>query len=45
LPDTRAVVRRDIFGANGFPQMLLRVGWASINADPLPPTPRRDVGG
>ena len=24
--------------------MLLRVGWAPINADPLPATPRRDLG-
>jgi hypothetical protein len=23
--------------------MLLRVGWAAINADPLPATPRRDL--
>lgn len=23
--------------------MLLRVGWAPINADPLPPTPRREL--
>ncbi|WP_253858124.1 hypothetical protein [Prauserella alba] len=25
------------------PHMLLRVGWAPINADPLPATPRRAV--
>ncbi|CKU65892.1 putative NAD(P)H nitroreductase [Mycobacterium tuberculosis] len=24
-----------MFGAGGYPQMLLRVGWAPINADPL----------
>ena len=41
--DTRGVVRRDVFGTTGFPQMLLRVGWAPINADPLPATPRRDL--
>lgn len=44
LAETRAVVRRDVFGASGFPQMLLRVGWAPVNADPLPPTPRRPLG-
>jgi nitroreductase len=38
---TRAAVRSNIFGDGDFPQMLLRVGWAPINADPLPPTPRR----
>ncbi|CPA71679.1 putative NAD(P)H nitroreductase [Mycobacterium tuberculosis] len=32
-----------MFGAGGYPQMLLRVGWAPINADPLPPTPRREL--
>lgn len=40
---TRATVRADVFGTSGYPQMLLRVGWAPINADPLPPTPRRDL--
>ncbi len=34
-------VRSDVFGTDGYPQMLLRVGWAPVNADPLPPTPRR----
>lgn len=40
---TREAVRRDIFGDSNYPQMLLRVGWAPINADPLPATPRRDL--
>jgi Nitroreductase family len=43
IADTRAAVRADVFGATSYPQMLLRVGWAPINADPLPATPRRDV--
>ncbi len=38
---TRDAVRADVFGESGQPQMLLRVGWAPINADPLPATPRR----
>lgn len=42
-PQTRAAVRADIFGDGHHPQMLLRVGWAPINADPLPATPRRDL--
>lgn len=41
--DTRATVRRDVFGAHGFPQMLLRVGFATADAEPLPPTPRRPL--
>ncbi|ANI39610.1 Acg family FMN-binding oxidoreductase [Mycolicibacterium vaccae] len=41
--DTRDAVRCDVFGADGHPQMLLRVGWAPVNADPLPSTPRRDL--
>lgn len=42
LDDVRATLRRDVFGVNGFPQLLIRVGWAPVNTDPLPPTPRRD---
>lgn len=42
-PATRAEVRDGIFGGSDYPQMLLRVGWAPINADPLPATPRRDL--
>lgn len=41
IAETRAAVRRDVFGVSGYPQMLLRVGWAPINADPLAATPRR----
>lgn len=41
IPATRDAIRADVFGASGYPQMLLRVGWAPINADPLPATPRR----
>ncbi|OBF59608.1 NAD(P)H nitroreductase [Mycobacterium sp. 852002-53434_SCH5985345] len=42
-PETRAAVQSDIFGDSSHPQMLLRVGWAPINADPLPATPRREL--
>lgn len=41
IAETRAAVRQDIFGADEYPQMLLRIGWAPVNADPLPSTPRR----
>lgn len=43
IPKTRDAVRSDVFGAEGHPQMLLRLGWAPDNADPLPPTPRREL--
>jgi nitroreductase len=43
IPKTRDAVRSDVFGTDGYPQMLLRVGWAPVNADPLPPTPRRGL--
>ncbi len=43
VPSTRAAVQEDVFGSSGYAQMLLRVGWASINAEPLPSTPRRSL--
>jgi nitroreductase len=43
LRETRDAVRTDVFGDSGFPQMLLRVGWALVDADPLPSTPRRPL--
>ncbi|KAA0079355.1 NAD(P)H nitroreductase [Mycolicibacterium sp. P9-64] len=43
LGETRAAIRADAFDDERFPQMLLRVGWAPINADPLPSTPRRPL--
>ncbi|MDA2891148.1 NAD(P)H nitroreductase [Mycolicibacterium sp. BiH015] len=44
VAETREAVRREVFGDDGCPQMLLRIGWAPVNADPLPATPRRDIG-
>lgn len=43
IPETREAVRSDVFGDSGYPQMLIRVGWAAVNADPLPATPRRPL--
>ena len=40
---TRDAVRSVVLGDDGYPQMLLRIGWAPINADPLPATPRRPL--
>ncbi|WP_202915514.1 MULTISPECIES: hypothetical protein [unclassified Mycolicibacterium] len=42
-PECRATIRTDVFGDELFPQMLIRVGWAPLNADPLPATPRRPL--
>jgi nitroreductase len=43
IAETRQAVQSDVFGDSGYPQMLLRVGWAPVNADPLPSTPRRPL--
>jgi nitroreductase len=43
IPEIREEIRDDVFGSTGFPQMLLRLGWAPFNADPLPVTPRREL--
>jgi nitroreductase len=42
LPDVRDTVIERVTGGS-FPQMVLRIGWAPANADPLPATPRRDL--
>jgi nitroreductase len=43
VPQARAFIRADAFADKEFPQMMLRVGWAPINAEPLPSTPRRPL--
>lgn len=43
IAETRDEVRSDVFGDTEFPQMLVRVGWAPINADPLRSSPRRPL--
>ncbi len=43
ITETRNAVQTEVFGTSGFPQMLLRIGWAPVNADPLPATPRRPL--
>ena len=43
IVETRELVRSEVFGESGYPQMLLRVGWAPVDADPLPVTPRRPL--
>lgn len=41
ISETRDRVQAEVFGLDALPQMLIRVGWAPVNADPLPATPRR----
>ncbi|MGH3970667.1 MAG: Acg family FMN-binding oxidoreductase, partial [Mycobacterium sp.] len=43
IPEIREQVRADVFGDSGYPQMLLRIGWAPVQAEPLPATPRRPL--
>lgn len=43
IAETRRKVAEDVFGEDGYPQMMLRIGWAPINADPLPATARRPL--
>jgi nitroreductase len=41
--ETRELVRDQVLGGSTCPQLVIRVGWAAFNADPLPATPRRPV--
>lgn len=41
--ETRDALQMSVFGLGHFPQALVRVGWAPVNADPLPATPRRGL--
>lgn len=43
IPETREAVRSDVFGDDGHPQMLMRLGWTEVDAEPLPPSPRRPL--
>jgi nitroreductase len=43
VTETRAELQDKLLGGEMFPQMLLRIGWAAVNADPLPATPRRPL--
>lgn len=43
IAETREAIRWDVFGGSGYPQMMLRLGWAPVGANPLPPAPRRPI--
>jgi hypothetical protein len=43
IEKTRELVRDRVLDGFGVPQIVLRVGWAPVNAGPLPATPRRPL--
>nr|WP_026342811.1 NAD(P)H nitroreductase [Nocardia sp. BMG111209] len=43
VPATRAEIRDQVIGDSGFPQMIIRIGWAATSSEPLAPTPRRPL--
>ncbi|MVU78299.1 NAD(P)H nitroreductase [Nocardia sp. ET3-3] len=36
----RSRIRRDLLGDFGYPQLIIRMGWAATSAEPVPATPR-----
>ncbi|MGB5151725.1 MAG: NAD(P)H nitroreductase [Mycobacterium sp.] len=43
IAETRDAVQREVFADQASPQMLVRIGWAPDDAEPLPLTPRRPM--
>ena len=43
VPETREIIKYHVSTNNCYPQLIIRVGWAPANADPLPATPRREL--
>ncbi|RMI33565.1 Acg family FMN-binding oxidoreductase [Nocardia stercoris] len=43
VPATRAAIRSDLLHDSGFPQLIIRVGYAATSAEALPETPRRPL--
>ncbi|MFF0533339.1 Acg family FMN-binding oxidoreductase [Nocardia amikacinitolerans] len=43
LADTRRSIRSDVLDDTGYPQIVVRIGWAVTSADPVPATPRRPL--
>jgi nitroreductase len=41
--EARDAVHTTLFNIVGFPQVLLRIGWPPVGADPLPSAPRRPL--
>ncbi|WP_067822732.1 Acg family FMN-binding oxidoreductase [Nocardia inohanensis] len=40
LPQVRERIRADLLGGFGYPQLIIRLGWAATSAEPVPATPR-----
>lgn len=43
LAGTRTEIRSDVLHDSGFPQIIIRIGWAGQSAEPIPLTPRRPL--
>ncbi|MFR9749629.1 Acg family FMN-binding oxidoreductase [Nocardia sp. 004] len=43
LTDTRNQIRMNVLENTGYPQIIVRIGWAATSADPIPATPRRSL--
>nr|WP_090343076.1 nitroreductase family protein [Mycolicibacterium malmesburyense]CRL73840.1 putative NAD(P)H nitroreductase [Mycolicibacterium malmesburyense] len=43
VPETRQALRDEVFDGREIPQMMFRLGWAPVGADPLVSTPRRPL--
>jgi nitroreductase len=41
--EARDAMHANLFSIVGFPQMVLRIGWPPVDADPLPSPPRRPL--
>jgi nitroreductase len=41
--EARTAMQDKLFGIIGYPQLLLRIGWPPVDADPLPAPPRRPL--
>lgn len=40
---TVQLIRERVLGGDGYPQLIIRIGWAANEYDPVPPSPRRTV--
>lgn len=40
---SRESARTEVFGGSGYPQSMVRMGWAAFDAEPLPAPPRRPL--
>lgn len=41
--ESRRVIQRQVSTTHCYPQVIVRAGWAPVNAPPIPPTPRRPL--